>query len=260
MYTGGMGAQIGWLIFGFGSIFFWTFAWHADLSGWRFRAGKAARVTGELLNCRATPYSSGGSEDSAGTPIYANEYHYQVNGASIGGVSYDTGNCAQSRVTVEYLIAAPEISRIEGMRRDVLSGWCALVALLPATGLAVIVGAWRRGVLRNKLLREGVSAQGQVTGKVATASETMGRTDYRVTVAFVARDGVERQVAMRTNRPEKLADPACSMVLYDPADPQRVLPVAGFPGELSSNASARRFLVLPALSVAVNAWLMWKNW
>jgi hypothetical protein len=260
MYLGGVGAQIGWLIFAFGSIFFWTFAWHADLSGCRFREGKVARVTGELLNCRATHYSSGGSDDSAGTPIYANEYHYQVSGASIGGVSYDTGNCAQSAMTVEYLIAAPEVSRIEGMRRDVLSGWCALVTLLPAAGLALIVGGWQRGVLRVKLLREGVSAQGRVTGKIATASETMGCTDYRVAVAFVARDGVERQVTMRTNRPEKLAAPACSMVLYDPTDPQRALPVADFPGELSLSAAPRRFLVLPAVSVALNAWLMWKNW
>ncbi|HJZ98034.1 MAG TPA: hypothetical protein VKE70_16100, partial [Candidatus Solibacter sp.] len=39
MYLGGVGTQIGWLLLAFGSIFFWAFAWHADLSGWRFRAG-----------------------------------------------------------------------------------------------------------------------------------------------------------------------------------------------------------------------------
>jgi hypothetical protein len=35
MALAGAVTQIGWLFFGFGSIFFWMFAWHADLTGWR---------------------------------------------------------------------------------------------------------------------------------------------------------------------------------------------------------------------------------
>jgi hypothetical protein len=60
MMLGGAMSQIGWLVFGFGSIFFWVFAWHADLSGWRFRDGVTANVEGQSLGCRDTGYSVGG--------------------------------------------------------------------------------------------------------------------------------------------------------------------------------------------------------
>jgi hypothetical protein len=260
MYLGGVGTQIGWLIFGFGSIFFWFFAWHADFSGWRFREGTVSRVTGEILNCRDTHYSVDESE------IYAGEYHYSVGGASIGGVSYGT-DCAAGETTVEYLTTKPEFSRVAGMTRDLLGPWASLVALFPGIGLGMIIAGVRKGVLRVKLLRDGVAAPGHVKSKVATASETNGRTDYRVTVAFTARDGSARSVAIRTNRPENLADPAACTVLHDPTDPNRALPMAGMPGKVSADGAGsfvggrgRTFLVLPLLSTALNVWFLWNNW
>src|SRR5215831_17544095 len=178
MYLGGVGTQIGCLLLAFGSIFFWVFAWHADFSGWRFRAGNVSRVTGELLHCRQTSYSVDES------PVYANEYHYRVGSASVGGVSYSTGDCAPDQVTVEYLTAQPEISRIVGMRRDVMGPWASLVALVPGAGVLFAVFGWRSGARRVKLLRDGVPVAGRVTGKIATRSETMGRKDYFVTLGF----------------------------------------------------------------------------
>src|SRR5436305_9618131 len=111
MYLGGATAQIGWFLLGFGSIFFWLFAWHADLSGWRFRASAVTRVPGVVLDCRDTHYSSGGSDTVRGTPVYENRYRYQVNGDWLSGKSYDTGDCAAGHpVNVEYLAGNPEFS------------------------------------------------------------------------------------------------------------------------------------------------------
>jgi len=266
MYLGGVGTQIGWALLAFGSIFFWTFAWHADLSGWRFRDGNVSRVAGELLNCRPTSYSVGGSDDSSGEPVYANEYHYTVDGASIGGVSYSTGDCAPNPVTIEYVKGRPEYSRIVGMRRDVLSPWAVLVALVPGIGLTIAVFGWRSGALRVKLLRDGVPVAGRVTGKIATRSETMGRKDYFVTLGFKARDGWEHSVISRTNRPEDLENAVGPTVLYNPDDPKRALPMASLPGTVSADGSEYfrgapvvRYLLLPAASAIVNGWFLHRN-
>jgi hypothetical protein len=267
MYLGGAGAQTGWLLFAFGSIFFWVFAWHADLSGWRFRQGKVARVSGEVLRCRGTSYSVGGSDDSPGDPVYAIEYHYTVNGASIGGVSYDTGSCLESPVTVEYLIAAPEISRVAGTRRDLMGPWASLVALIPAIGLALIAGGVRKGALRVRLLREGVPVEGRVAGQSPTGTEIMGRAQYKVAIAFTARGDLHESATVRTTHPEELAIGPGATVLYDPADPRRALPISAFPGQVRDDGRggfvggrARSFLVLPAVSLILNAYLIWRNW
>ena len=257
MYLGGLSAQIGWLIFGFGSIFFWAFAWHADLSGWRFSEGKIARVTGEILNCRQTSYAS--DEE----PVYANEYHYMVGAESIGGVSYATGECASGQVTVEYVIGAPDVSRIAGMRRDVMGPWVILVALLPIAGLVPVVLGLRKGKLRVALLRDGVITHGRVIAKNATASETMGRRDYRITVGYSARDGRPGEVTVRSNRPEQFDGD--TPVLYDPRNPERALPMVALPGRISedptgrlSSGSAVRYFLLPILSLLINAGFAWR--
>jgi hypothetical protein len=258
MYLGGASAQIGWLIFGFGSIFFWAFAWHADLSGWRFREGKIARVTGEILNCRQTNYAS---DDE---PVFANEYHYMVGPESIGGVSYSTGDCASGQVTVEYLIGAPDVSRIAGMRRDVMGPWVILVAVLPIAGVVPVVLGLRKGKLRVALLRDGAVAHGRVVAKKATATETNGRRVYRITVGFTARDGRAGEVAVRSNRPEQFEGD--TPVLCDPRNPVRALPMVALPGKISedptgrlSGGSAVKYAVLPILSLLINAAFVWIN-
>jgi hypothetical protein len=259
MCLGGVGAQIGWLLFALGSIFFWSFAWHADYSGWRFQPGKVARVQGEVLNCRETGYSI---DDET---VYAYEYHYQVNGASIGGVSYYAGGCTTGPVTVEYLNSNPEISRIEGTRRGVVGPLGSLVAVVPAFALGLIVFGWRKGMRRIKLLRVGVPATGRVVEKHATNSETMGRTNYRVVVAFTGRDGREGHTTIVTNHPEALEEGTGSLVLHDPANPRHALPLAEMPGNVSEDGTGSfvggppaKYLVLPLLSLLLNAWLISK--
>src|SRR4051812_9779707 len=88
MMLGGAGTQIGWLLLGFGSIFFWVFALKADFSGWRFRAGAVERVEGQSLGCQKTGYTEGGSHWDGGIPVYRNRYRYTAGGRSLEGVSF----------------------------------------------------------------------------------------------------------------------------------------------------------------------------
>ena len=267
MFLGGAGTQIGWLVFGFGSIFFWIFCWHADVSGWRFREGATARVPGVVSSCRDTGYSVGGTKNSRGTPVYENHYRYTAGGVEFAGTSYDTGRCLSGeQVTVEYLTERPEYSRVEGMRRGLLGPWVLLVALLPGVGLGLAILGLFRGRLRVRLLRDGVPASGRVIAKTPTGSRTMNRVDYRVTVQFTAWDGSVRSVSVTTNRPEDLENGFGATVLHDPDEPGRALAIGGMPGPILEDGAGSfaggspRLLTLPLLSLVCNGWFIWRNW
>ena len=261
---GGAVSQLGWLFFGFGSIFFWLFAWQADLTGWRFREGNIGTTAGQSLGCRDTHYSVGGSRGSRGTPVYENRYRYEVDGSALTGKSYETGNCvAGGQVTVEYLLAQPGYSRIQGMRRRLLSPWAALATIFPGVGLAVAIVGLRQGRRRIRLLRDGLTAAGRVVSKVPTSAKVMGRVVYKVTVEFSSRDGAVRRATTSTNRPEVLGDEPTETVLYDPDDPANAAALDSMPGNVVVDeggglraAGSRAFLILPVASVLVNAWFL----
>ena len=267
MLLGGAGTQIGWLIFAFGSIFFWMFAWQADLTGWRFRSDAIDTASGTAHGCRDTRYATGGSRSSRGTPVYENRYRYIVDGMEYDGRSYATGTCLHtSAVTVEYLRADPSYSRIRGMRRRLLGPWALLVALLPGAGLVVAAVGWRRGLLRLRLLRDGLPAPAAVVDKTPTNTKIMGRVVYRVTLEFTARDGAHR-VTVSTTEPERLGDDKPEMVLFDPLAPERALPVDSLPGELARDhvgrilpGASRAYLFLPAVALVLNGWFAYRNW
>ena len=117
-------SQVGWLILGLGSVFFWTAAWNADVSGWRFRAAHIGHARGAMLDCTETRFSEGGSKSHRGIRIYENRYRYAVAGQAYEGTSFVVGQCiGGAAIPVEYLLAKPAMSRIAGMRRAPLSAW-----------------------------------------------------------------------------------------------------------------------------------------
>lgn len=267
MMLGGALSQVAWLLFGFGSVFFWMFAWHADLSGLRFRGGAVGHVSGTASGCASTGYSVGGSKTHSGTPVYENRYRYSVGGEDFESRSFDTGQCISGgTVEVEYLIGKPGYSRIRGMRRDYLSPWALLAALLPGGALAMILAAVRRGRQNIRLLRSGIPAAARVIQKMPTQSQTRGKVDYRVTLDFVAHDGTHHITLIKTNEPEKLGAGGTEYVLYDPDHHDCSVAAAALPGQLALDHAgrvvagpARRFLTIPAASVLLNAWLAYRH-
>ena len=264
----GINSQIGWLLFGFGSIFFWGFAAHADLSGWRFRPGAIAYVSGQSLNCTDTHYSVGGSENSRGTPVYANRYSYVVGHQSFEAVSYATGDCrAGGPVEIEYLLADPASSRISGMRRDFLGPWALLVAILPGAGLAWVIAGLVKGRRAVRLLREGMATTARLTEKVPTNSTVNSRRVYRMTFEYAGPMGAAEQLTIRTSLPERLENDEHQLVLCDPLDGRTAVLFNNLPGPPAFDptgqpvATGRRaFLFLPLLTVAGNAWFILRHW
>ena len=265
---GSAAAQIGWLVLGFGSIFLWVFVFHADLSGWRFRPGAFAEIRGDALLCRDTHYSEGGTKYRRGTPVYENQYAYEVEGQRYEAASYAVGKCvAGGPVRVEYLLGRPEVSRIAGMRRDVCSPWTSLVALLPGAGLVIVLVSLAKGRTNLRLLRDGQPASARLVGKSPTGSRTNGRMVYQMTFEYTAMSGAAGRATTKTSRPEKFEAGATQTVLYDPADLSRAVLVASLPGRFGTDEAGQpqvtgtaAFILLPALTLLGNGWYAWHHW
>ena len=136
------GVQIGMFLFGFGSIFFWFIATHADLSFLTFH-GPMTKVTGTITSAKSlTP--AGRSRNR----ISENHYEYSVAGQKLSGVGYTTGVDVKDgqQVTVEYANKDPRWSRVVGMRRDQYMGVTALVTIVPLLGLLVVYASVRAAV------------------------------------------------------------------------------------------------------------------
>jgi hypothetical protein len=261
MLLGGALAQSGWALLCFGSIFFWAFAWHADLTDWRIPAARFTQTAGEVLRCEKTKFSVGGSEGRAGTPVYRNLYKYSVNDHLFESTSYATGVCADTGpASIEYLPEEPEISRIAGMRRDIFGPWVLVVAVIPAIGLIFITTGIVRGRMRLRLLSAGVPVSGKLVQKEPTATRINDRTVYKITFQYIAHDGVVRQTVARTHQPERLEDEPHECVLYDPDGPARAMLLDTMPGKIAIDeggqmqARSRKFLILPLLAIAGNLW------
>lgn len=267
MMLGGAAPQIGWLLFGFGTIFVWGFAPHADFSGWRFRAGSFARTAGQSVGCVQTHFTEGGSESSPGTPIYENHYRYTIAGQELGGVSYAKGRCVTGGpVTVDYLLAEPAVSRIAGMRRRPLSPLASLVLVLPAAGLIMIITGLVKGRGYVRLLREGVPAEGRLIDKVPTNMRVNNRVVYRMTFEYTALSGAGR-ATVRTHQPEWFEDEPQKLLLYDPGDLEKAQLLGSFAGTLELGEGGQpvargslAFLFVPALVVLGNAWYVYRHW
>lgn len=268
---GGTTSVLGWSFLGLGLIFVWIFCLNADLSGWRFLAGKAgiaARTTG----CRSTSFSEGGSNHSRGRPIYANDFFFQYGGPTGGRVVMGTSygqQCLQAGrdAVAEFPPGKPEYARLRGMRRAPMPWVLIWIGLFPLIGAGFVYASLRGGLRDIGLLRRGVTARGQVVAKRATGTRINNRPQYELDMAFKDAFGVERRFSTKTCFPEKLEGEGVHNVFYDPDRPGDAISVDALPeplfadlsGGLASDGWTRAGLSLvpPALTIGGHAayWL-----
>ncbi len=254
-------SQIGWALFGFGMIFFWVFTLNADFSFLTFR-GPHETVDGTVTRVENTHASEND------TPVHAHHYEYSVAGTRHSGTSYITGDslAAGETVTVEYDEDNPSRSRIEGMRRALFGPGVMFVSLFPFVGLALMIPATITGLKRNRLLREGLIADGKLIAKRETNVRINRRPVYELRFEFTARDGRRYQAKARTTDTERLQDEAQEPLLYDPNDPTRAYVLDETPsrpefepnGDLRGNTTAAVLvMILPALVIVLHGWVLW---
>jgi hypothetical protein len=233
VFSGGVLGFIGWFFLGLGLIFVWVFGpRHLPLYAYAW-AGPPASVEGIVLDTS----SANASENER--PVYRLAYSFVASdGTEHRGVSYVTGHSvpAGSQVTVEYVPGRPDVSQVRGMRRNLMPEWVMLfVAILPAIGLAFVVGTLRRGTKANRLLAHGQLARGVLTDKRPTGMKINEREVYKLTFDFEAGDGRSYQAIARTHEPERLEDQRREPLLYDVFNPAYSVMLDSLPGSPTIN-------------------------
>jgi hypothetical protein len=256
---GGARSQAGWFLVAIGP-FFWFYVWHSDLSGWRFLLDQVVHTSGVSTGCEDSGFAVEGSEGERSPPIYQNHYRYNVNGKTLDGVAYQTSKCVRAgTVEVEYLRSEPDISRILDMRRQPLPAWLALLAIIPGTGFAVILGCLIKGRLRLRLLRIGLPAHGKLINKERRGTSD-GPWEYVMTFEYQAGDGVLRRTTAKTLHPERLEDHPAETLLYDPGYPEKAILLDDLPGTVTLDegghptGSSFECVFLPAITVLIYFW------
>ena len=251
--------QVGWGLFAFGSIFFWTFVTNADFSGLTMR-GALQRASARVTDVKAT----GASVNRQA--VMANHYEFSVAGRQYHGISY--GTSAPADVEVEFKDGDPETSRIVGMRRKMFGPGVSFVTIFPLIGLLIAIFAARYGLARNRILREGILASGKLVEKVPTNMTINHQRVFELTFEFTTRNGQRAQAKARTHNPARLEDDAQEQLLYDPQNPERAYlfdeapahPAVDGTGALVGRPAGAAFrLFLPAVAIALNTLLaVWK--
>ena len=269
---GGFFNQFGWFFLGFGLVFFWIFTLNAEFSSLYYFRGELETAPGTVLVTEPTSFSEGGSKHSRGRRIYAMHYSFSPLGeGEYGGTSYATGERFRKgdSVTVEYPKGNPSVSRIQGMRRAILSSWAALVGIFPLVGGGFIIAGLRNGIKANRLLANGKVGVGVLKSKVPTNTRINNQTVYKLTFEFAAEDGMTYEVITRTHIPSRLQDEKKERLLYDSFRPSYAVMLDNLPGsptidergEIHAERWGKALLVLivPFLSIAGHsAYVCWR--
>jgi hypothetical protein len=258
---GGVLQQMGWIFFGFGMVFVWAFAGQAEIA-WSPRAGALGQTQAQVLGIVET----GASINE--TQVYGTRYRYSVGGRDFENVSYATGHHLREgdTTTVEYSLAQPQMSRIEGMRSAVFGPLVLFVLIFPAIGLAFVIGAVPGRLRQLQLLRHGLPAFGRLVDKSPTNVRINNQPVYSLRFEFKAQDGRTGVAEARTHMPETLEDEEQEAVLYDPRDLTRAIVfdgATGRPGVAPDGnlhghvGAALARLLLPILALGGHGYWVW---
>jgi hypothetical protein len=230
---GGFLNQVGWLFFGFGLVFVWIFTVNVDLTSWYLFRGQLDTTQGKVLYCEKTKFSSGGSKNSRGTPVYAIHYAFTgPDGAEYKGLSFNTGRQFDEgqTVTIEHLQDKPHISRIKGMRRKPMGFFGLSAVALPMIGLFFITAGIKKGLKANRLLALGEQTTGRLKSKEKTNTKVNNKPVYKLTFEFDTPEGMTYEAAAKTHDTAKLEDQAKEPLLYDTMRPSYAVMLDDLPG------------------------------
>ncbi|MCF7837720.1 MAG: DUF3592 domain-containing protein [Candidatus Marinimicrobia bacterium] len=150
------------------------------------------------------------------------------------GMSYRTGGPVHAEgelVPLEYLPGRPAVARLAGGRLSPFGWGAAAVAVFPLVGLGMLFFALRTRARIRFLLRHGFFSLGRIETVEPTNVRVNNQLRYRVRLVYDA-DGTPQIATYNAYGADvPRAQEACTAqtpvgLLYDPAHPSRILPIA----------------------------------
>lgn len=235
LFCSGGANQASWFILGLGMIGLWIVISSVDLSFIAF-LGEREHIRGTVIARYRTKVSLNNKR------VIAHTYRFATpDGKAFKDRSYITGRRypKRAKVRIEYPAGKPHLSRITGMRRNLLGPGFLILLLGPAVGVLMLGLRLRQGYSAWYLLRHGQLATGVLTRTNATAGGVQDQPTTLVTFTFTADDGKAYQVRYKTHDAAALADAQEECLLYDPAHPATAILLATLPGAPDIDASGR---------------------
>jgi hypothetical protein len=261
---GGFASQFGWLWLGFGLIFVWGFTIKMNLKDWRDLQGELENTRGVITKMEEHTSYSGGRNSTSRTTYW---HYYSFKGPD--SIEYTNFSYADSpwtvgkEVTILYPKGRPEVSRVKGMRTNVVGPMGLIPIIFPVIGLCFIIAGLKNGIKANRLLVNGKLANGRLKSKVKTKSEINDQPVYKLTFEFTASDGMSYEAVAKTHLPEKLEDQQEEPLLFDPACPKNAVMLDNLPGapRINNDGNVRvgspimvlLCLVIPIISIVGNS-------
>lgn len=254
---GGVLNTIGWAITCFGMIFVWVFVGNSELTTLGKFSGGLGGVSAFVTAVEATAMSENDSK------VHAVHYEFEVDDRRLSGTSYTTrGVPAEgARVDVEYVVADPSISRIQGMRTAPFPAAVAFVWLFPLIGIGFVAFGLRSGRNAIALLVHGEHARGRLVAKEATNTTVNNQRVFKLTFEFEDGSGATHKAVVRSHLLADLEDEETEALMYDPHRDAAVL-LDALPGRPQTDAEggfdtarpgvACAVLILPILAVVGN--------
>lgn len=266
--------QLGFVFILIGGASIWAILPLIDFTPITFSGADLRQTSGEIREVEKTNVSEGGGEHSKGTPVYANHFEIDVGGKSYAGVSYSLGRSVApgDRVTVDYVASDPSVSRIQGMRANMLPMVVLFVLSFPLVGIGLVCYAYRRGKVRLHLLEYGVRTTGGFLRKEASKMFISSRRNnsqvhthrrvYKYFYSFTDDKGVQREASGSTHKWGVFdeTEGAEEEILYDPFNSNNAAVLRVFPAGLrvtqddrvQAKTSTPLYLLAPFLAVVVN--------
>lgn len=256
--------KVVWPFFALGFFMSWLMVRGTEIWTIVEFAGKTDFVEGRVIAIEDhTDY-----EDSESGPSFAVRYAYELAGVAYEGRSWTSNPRLDpgETVNVEFLVADPVTSRIEGLRVRGYTGPGWFMLLFPLIGLLVLLVSTLRGRRRVRMLARGRPALGTLVDKRDTGGAVNEQPIYALTFLYRDHSGREQRGETQALDTEALEDDGQERLIYDPRRPERIILLDELEGSMRVDERGRlvatdlglAVLIIPLLSMAaVAATVVW---
>jgi hypothetical protein len=187
----------------------------------------------------------GGNRSHPGQMLYELDYQYSAGTAqNLPGKDFVLGEKykAGDEIGVEYLSSDSQVSRIAG--NENLNQWLVLIVLLfPVVGLVLVLFEFRKARNYWHLLKNGQFTMAELINSQQTGvnlkSGSRVSYQFKLTFAFKLNTGELHQASIKTFNVSQVQDDKLEGLLYDQNNPDKIMLLDEFPGNLQVDTSGR---------------------
>ena len=196
---------VGWFFIFFTGVICYIYSYQLEQTDFSFIDywGEIEEVEGTLTNVGY--YETMEHEDSSGKEVELDYYAYGYHFVASNGLAYEDVSIGKrstlakgSKLTIEYPVGKPHLSRIKGMRRELYDFGNLVFLTIPGLiGLGILIPGLIRGFGARRLLKRGHVETARLVSR--EEFKRKGKPVYRYIFSFQDEGGQEYQISEEAN-------------------------------------------------------------